>query len=121
MGKSVAYYLSKGCDQKTAEYFAKGRRRIINVVPNKNLTLTLTFDNKERRLYNVAPLIQNGTVFAPLTSSEIFQRVYLDENHCVAWDIDPSIDSNEIWNNKIDLSSDCCYMDSTPIDSNLYD
>lgn len=43
-----------------------------------------------------------------------FRRVYLDEAHSVCWDIDPNVDSNEVWNNKVDLCPDSCYVDSVP-------
>lgn len=115
MGKSVDYYLSIGYDQKMAEYFAAGRRRITGVVPNDNYTLTLTFDNGEKRLYNAAPLLQAGTVFAPFRELENFRRVYLDESHCVSWDIDPTVDSSVVWSNKVDLCPDGCYVDSVPL------
>lgn len=115
MGKSVEYYLSKGYDQKMAEYFAAGRRKIMRVVPNDNFTLTLTFDNGEERIYNVEPLLQAGTVFAPFRDWENFSRVYLDECHCVSWDIDPTVDSEVVWNNKVDLCPDSCYVDSVPV------
>ena len=115
MGKSVDYYLSRGCDQKMAEYFAAGRRRITGVVPNDNYTLTLTFDNGEKRLYNAAPLLQAGTVFAPFRELENFRRVYLDESNCVSWDIDPMVDSSVVWSNKVDLCPDSCYVDSVPL------
>lgn len=112
---SVDYYLSRGFDRATAEYFAAGRRRIIGVEPNGDFTLTLSFDNGERRLYDAAPLLQPGTVFAPFMEPEAFRRVYLDEDGCVAWDIDPTVDSRVVWNNKVDLSPDGCYLDSTPL------
>lgn len=114
MGKSIEYYLSKGFDQKMAEYFSAGRRRIIKVIPNEDFTLTLIFDNEEIRQYNAAPLLEVGTVFAPFRQWQNFRRVYLDENNCVSWDIDPAIDSNKVWSNKVDLSSDNCYVDSIP-------
>lgn len=117
MGKSVDYYLSKGCDLKMAEYFAAGRRQITKVVPKENFTLTLSFDNGETRLYDARPLLQAGTVFAPFRKWENFRRVYLDENHCVSWDIDPDVDSNKVWNNKVDLCPDSCYVDSVPTSS----
>lgn len=116
MGKSVEYYLSKGFDQRMAEYFSAGRRRITGVIPNDNFTLTLTFDNGERRIYDAAPLLQAGTVFAPFRDLDNFRRVYLDESHCVSWDIDPTVDSNVVWSNKVDLSPDNCYVDSRPIE-----
>ena len=115
MKKTVEHYLSMGFDQRMAEYFAAGRRRITNVVPNDNFTLTLTFDNGEIRLYDAAPFLQSGTVFAPLLDVNNFRRVYLDDGHCVAWDIDPTVDSNLVWSNKVDLSPDGCYVDSIPI------
>ena len=121
MGKSVDYYLSRGCDQKMAEYFAAGRRRITGVVPNDNYTLTLTFDNGEKRLYNAAPLLQAGTVFAPFRELENFRRVYLDENNCVSWDIDPTVDSSVVWSNKVDLCPDSCYVDSVPLSGGAAD
>lgn len=115
MGQSVEYYLSKGFDQKMAAYFAGGRKKIIQVSANDDFTLTLTFDNGEHRLYNVLPILQPGTVFAPFQDLKNFRRVYLDDNHCVSWDIDPTVDSNIVWNNKVDLCPDSCYVDSIPI------
>lgn len=115
MSKTVDWYLQHGFDQKAAEYFASGRRRIMSVVANNDMTLTLSFDNGEQRAFNVAPLIKPGTVFAFLADIDSFRRVYLDDRHCVSWDIDPAIDSNEVWSNKVDLCPDTCYMDSVPI------
>lgn len=115
MEKNAEYYLSKGYDQKTAEYFASGRRKIVRVVPNEDFTLTLTFDNGEKRLYNAQPLLKADTVFAPFRDWRNFRRVYLDESHCVSWDIDPEIDSGKVWSNKVDLCPDSCYVDSVPL------
>ena len=46
-----------------------------------------------------------------------FKRVYLDDNNCVSWDKNPQIDSEIEWNNKVDLSSDVCYVDSRPFNN----
>lgn len=119
MKKNIEYYLSKGFDRKMAEYFATGRRTITGVVPNDNFTLTLTFDNGEVRLYDVAPLLQPDTVFAPFRNLENFRRVYLDESHCIAWDINPNVDSNVVWSNKVDLCPDGCYVDSVPVNGGI--
>lgn len=119
MGKSVDYYLSKGYDRKMAEYFAAGRRKITGVTPNDNFTLTIRFDNGEIRLYDAAPLLQAGTVFAPFRDLKNFRRVYLDENHAIAWDIDPTIDSNVVWSNKVDICPDSCYVDSVPLNGGI--
>lgn len=115
MGKSVEYYLSKGFDKKTAEYFSAGRKTINAVVPNDDFTLTITFDNGEKRLYNVAPLLEPGTVFETFADIKNFRRVYIDDEHCIAWDINPDVDSNVVWSNKVDLCPDSCYIDSTPL------
>lgn len=119
MKKNIEYYLSKGLDRKMAEYFASGRRTITGVTPNDNFTLTLTFDNGEVRLYDMAPLLQPDTVFAPFRDPENFRRVYLDESHCIAWDIDPTVDSTVVWNNKVDLCPDGCYVDSVPVNGGV--
>ena len=115
MAKTIEYYLSKGFDQKAAEYFAGGRKKITAVKANEDFTLTLTFDNGEKRLYNAAPLLKKGTVFETFANIDNFKRVYLDDTHCVAWDIDPNIDSHTVWNNKVDICPDTCYMDSVPV------
>ncbi len=115
MKKTVEYYLSKGFDRKMAEYFAMGRRRIVEVTPNDDFTLTICFDNGEKRLYDVAPLLKPGTVFETFAELKNFYRVYIDDEHCIAWDINPEIDSNEVWSNKVDLCPDSCYVDSIPL------
>lgn len=115
MGNSVEYYLAKGFDRAAAEYFAAGRRRIVSVVPNDDFTLTLTFDNGEVRLYDVAPFLVPGTVFETFRDIAHFRRVYLDAQHCVCWDIDPTVDSEVVWNNKVDLCPDSCYLHSVPV------
>ena len=115
MANTVEYYLSRGFDRRTAEYFASGKKRIVGVEPNDNFTLTISFDNGERRLYDVRPLLKKGTVFEPFIKPENFRRVYVDDTHCVAWDIDPTVDSNKVWSNKVDLCQDGCYIDSVPI------
>ena len=115
MTNTVEYYLSKGFDRKTAEYFAGGKKRITGVVPNNDFTLTISFDNGEKRLYDMRPLLKTGTVFEPFIKPENFRRVYVDDTHCIAWDINPNIDSNKVWSNKVDLCPDSCYIDSIPI------
>ncbi len=115
MPNTVEYYLSKGFDEKTALYFANGRKQIVTVSPNDDFTLTIGFDNGEKRLYDVGPLLKKGTVFEPFADIENFKRVYIDKQHCIAWDINPEIDSGTVWSNKVDLCPDSCYIDSIPI------
>jgi hypothetical protein len=113
--KTVEYYLEKGLDLNTAKYFASGRKTIVNVTANDDFTLTIEFDNGEKKLYDVKPLLKPGTVFEPFANINNFRRVYLDENHCIAWDIDPDVDSSVVWSNKVDLCPDSCYIDSVPV------
>lgn len=115
MARTVDYYLSKGFDRKAAEYFAGGKKRVTGVIPNDNFTLTISFDSGEKRLYDVRPLLQKGTVFEPLSDIERFSRVYVDDTNCIAWDINPNIDSGKVWGNKVDLCPDECYLDSVPV------
>lgn len=115
MKKDINYYLSMGMDQKTAEYFVNGRKKIVAVTPNDDFTLTLAFNNGEKRIYDIKPLLKKGTVFEHLMNLKDFKRVYLDDCKCVSWDIDPDVDSKIVWNNKIDLCPDSCYINSIPV------
>ncbi len=113
--KDKEYYLSKGFDEATAAYFAGGRKRITHVLANDDWTLTLTFDDSEKRILDAKDFLVKGSVFEPICDLASFKRVYLDEDAAVSWDIDPLIDSRKVWSNKLDLSPDCCYLDSKPI------
>lgn len=115
MKKDLEYYLSIGMDYKTATYFATGRRTIKAVYPNDDFTLTIHFDNGEIRLLEMKDAIQPGTVFEVLEDINVFRRVYLDEQHTISWDKDPTVDSNEVWDNKIDICPDFSYINSVPI------
>lgn len=79
-----------------SEYFAAGRRKNLGVVTNDDFTLTISFDNGEKRRYDVRPLLKDDTVFEPFKNTEAFRRVYVDENNAIAWDIDPTVDSRKI-------------------------
>lgn len=114
MQRDIDFYLKKGFDSKTAQYFANGRRHILQVIPQDNFSLLLTFDNQEKRILDMVPMLKPDTVFRHLTSYQHFQRVYLDEQGAVSWDIDPNVDSHVVWSNKLDLCPDGCYLDSIP-------
>lgn len=116
MPNTVQYYLSKGFDKPMAEYFASGRKKITTVEPNPDFTLLLTFDSGEKRILDVKPVLEKGGVFASFRNYENFKRVYLDECNVVSWDIDPNVDSDIVWENKVDLCPDSCYVDSVPIE-----
>ncbi len=113
--KRVEEYLDKGFDRRSAEYFASGRKRIAAVKANDDFSLTISFDSQETRLLDCKPFLKPGTVFAPFLDLERFKKVYVDSEHCIAWDINPEIDSEKVWSNKVELCPDACYMDSQPI------
>lgn len=77
MANTLEYYLSKGFDIKTAEYFVTGKKQITGVEPNKDFTLTISFDNGENRIYNMRPFLKKGTVFEPFIKFENFRRIYI--------------------------------------------
>ncbi|MCL1819774.1 MAG: DUF2442 domain-containing protein [Oscillospiraceae bacterium] len=99
---------------EVAEYFQNGRRKIMSVFANDNFTLSLIFDNNEMRIYDMKDNL-NGDVFKPFRILSEFKRVFVDENGGVAWDINPTIDSNVVWNNRVDLCPDSCYLKSFPV------
>lgn len=116
MPNTVEYYLSKGFDQPMAEYYASGRKKILSVTPNTDFTLSLVFDNGEKRVFDVKPILEKGGIFTTFRDYNNFSRVYLDDCNTVSWDIDPNVDSNVVWNNKVDISPDSCYVDSVPME-----
>ena len=60
----------RGMDEKTAAYFAAGRKQIVQVTPRDDFTLVLRFDNGElRRL--VSALISNPEQCLRLSGSGI--------------------------------------------------
>ena len=95
-----------------AEYFAAGRRKITGVKANDNFTLTITFDNGEKRILDMKPYLLPGNAFEQFNNIVDFRRVYLDDSNVICWDIEPSVDSNVVWSNKVDLCPDTCYVDN---------
>lgn len=115
MSKDLEHYLEKGFDFKTAEYFYKGKRKIIKVVVNPNYILTLTFDNGENKQFDVSSYIKLDTIFEFLFDINNFNRVYIDDENNLAWDKEPKIDSRVVWSNKVDISGDVCYIDGISV------
>lgn len=94
-----------------AQYFASGQDRYPEKVhANDDFSLTITFDNGEQRKYDCRSLLKPDTVFQKFMNLSDFRRVYVDCNHMICWDIDPSINSEEVWNNKVDLDPVVCYV-----------
>ncbi|AKN33459.1 hypothetical protein Ccar_22575 [Clostridium carboxidivorans P7] len=95
---------------KVKEYFIKGPRKIKNIIPNDDYTLTIVFDNEEIRLYDMSNSLFG--VFEVLKDIDRFKQVFIDESGNIAWDIDKNVDSTIVWNNRIDICRDSAYMDS---------
>lgn len=112
MAHDVDFYLKHGFEERAARYFAAGRRRPVSVRPLPNQKLSLTFDDGEQRVFDVSPLIEPGCVFDFLADEQAFSQVYIDSEGAIAWDRDPTVDSNVVWSNKVDIDPDTCYMDS---------
>lgn len=112
--RTVEQYLEMGMSLPYAEYYASGTKKIVSASANDDFTITILFDNGEKRVLNVKPVIDEGGVFRHLASPETFKRLYVDDSHTVCWDIDPGIDSNVVYENKIDLSPEFCYVESIP-------
>ena len=115
MARSYTDYIAMGMDEKTARYFSTGRRRICVAEPHEGYRLILTFDNGERRMLDCSTKLSEGSIFQKVAAPEDFNRVFVDENGNLAWDIDPTVDSTKVWNNRIDFCRDACYLESTEI------
>lgn len=75
--------------------------------------MTVTFDNNEVRCYDVKPMLKG--VMEPFKDIKRFKEVFIDDYGAVCWDIDPNIDSNTVWNNRIDFCPDNIYIYSIPV------
>ena len=96
--------------KRVKDYFEKGKRNIVQVTPNEDYTLTVTFDNQEVRIYDMSKNLFG--VFEILKDKDKFKEVFIDEFGNIAWERDKTVDSNKVWNNKIEVCKDSVYMDS---------
>ncbi len=99
-------------DDKLKKYF-ENPRKIREVKALENYVLLLTFDNGEKRKYNMASELKG--VFGVLKNKEKFCSVFINEVGNVAWNIDEDVDSSVHWENQIDLCKDMLYMESVPV------
>ena len=83
-------------------YLNIGTRKVIKVIANDDYSLTLQFDNGELRNYEMSEKLFG--VFHILNDIEKFKPLFIDESGNIAWNKDNSIDSNVMWNNRIDIS-----------------
>ncbi len=74
-----------------------------SVIPQKDYTLLLTFENNERRLYNALPLLEKD-LYAPLKNIVFFMKA-------------TAAYGTVIWNDEIDIAPEALYENSTPINN----
>jgi len=96
------------------DYFAKGRRKAVAVEALPGFILHITFDNGEIRVIDMKDKLSRPA-FTPLQNIERFNSVYIDSSGAIAWDADPTVDSQTVWSNHIDLCPDSCYLSGTAI------
>lgn len=77
------------------------RPRAISVTPLENYRLLLTFDNHERKIFDVTPYIR-GNWFGELKKPEVFKSVRI---------AGLSVE----WPNGQDICPDCLYDDSVSV------
>ena len=78
--------------------------QVINVEPQKDHRVLLTFDNKELRVFDMTPYISRSSFFKQLENKEYFKTVRV------------SLGSIQ-WANGQDLSPHMLYTKSVPITS----
>lgn len=94
------------------EYF-ENPRKLIDITPGDGYQLFLTFDNGEKRIYDMHGQMQG--VFEVLEDKSKFDTVFIDEFGNAAWEIDEKVNSAVCWNNRIDICKDALYLDSQSI------
>ncbi len=98
--------------KKVKEYFEKGDRKIVKVVPNDDYSLTVTFDNNEVGIYDMSNNLYG--VFEFLKDKNTFKKVFIDEFGNIAWEREQKVVSGKPWSNRIEICKDSVYMDSKP-------
>lgn len=87
-------------------------RKIMRVIPSDDYSLLVHFDNGELRVYYMQDALFGALEI--LKDIEKFREAFIDEYGCIAWDIDPMVDSATHHDNRIDLCTDEVYRYSEP-------
>ena len=76
---------------------------VVEVIPNPDFTLTLTFENGEKKKFDMNPYIGRSTWFEELRDWNYFSQARPDLGTVV-------------WTNGQDLCPDTFYLDSVPME-----
>jgi len=72
---------------------------VVSVQALENHTLLVEFSNREKKLYDVNPLLRRD-LFAPLRELALFKAVSVEPGgYAVAWGSDIDIREHELWTN----------------------
>ena len=71
--------------------------KIVHVVPSKDFELLLTFENHEKRVFNVKPYL-NLDAFSEIKNEDLFKTVKISYD-TVAWVNRVDIDPEELYKN----------------------
>jgi hypothetical protein len=74
---------------------------IIDAKPLENYRLLLTFDNDEKRIFNVSPYLGKG-IFTELRNQKTFQSVKVNFD-TIAWENGADIDPEVLYEDSIPL------------------
>ncbi len=73
--------------------------RILSAIAIENHTLLIEFDNKQKRKYDVKPLLEKE-MFSALNNPAFFRAVQVEEGgYAVVWDSKIDISEYELWIN----------------------
>lgn len=72
---------------------------VSSVKPNPDYTLSVEFENGEKRLYDVKPLFSKWPVFQQLRENNLFQSVKNDGGYGIVWNGDIDLACDELYYN----------------------
>lgn len=88
--------------------------KVINVKTNDDYTMDLIFSDGSNKKYDCNDIKEKGQ-FKIIKDITKFHKAIIDDLGGIGWDIDDNIDSDIVWNNRIDICKDVLYSDSTDI------
>ena len=73
--------------------------KILSALAIDSRTLLIEFDNKEKKEYDITPLLKKE-MFFPLKNSAFFKAVKVDQSgYAVVWDSNIDLSEYELWSN----------------------